>query len=101
MHCLVDVVLWPKILCNKVGVLTSVFKATDYFFGCQKSTFNLENNKCICQGNFFGLQRNWIYLLQNCFFELCVCQGYIQNFERNWKNSVCIRINNFAKSANF
>ena len=39
----------------------------DYFFGCQKSTFNLENNKCICQGNFFGLQRNWIYLLQNCF----------------------------------
>ena len=26
----------------------------DYFFGCQKSTFNLENNKCICQGNLFA-----------------------------------------------
>ena len=25
----------------------------DYFFRCQKSTFNLENNKCICQGNCF------------------------------------------------
>ena len=27
-----------------------------YFFGCQKSTFNLENNKCICQVNFFVYQ---------------------------------------------
>ena len=25
-----------------------------YFFRCQKSTFNLENNKCTCQRNFFG-----------------------------------------------
>ena len=25
----------------------------DYFFICQKSTSNLENNKCICQGNIF------------------------------------------------
>ena len=35
------------------------------------------------------------------FFELCISQGYIQNFERNWKNSVCIRISNLAKFANF
>ena len=26
---------------------------------------------------------------------------FVQNFERNWKNSICIRVNNFAKSANF
>ena len=27
-----------------------------FFFGCQKNTFNLENNKCICQVNFFVYQ---------------------------------------------
>ena len=36
----------------------------DYFFKCQKSNFNLENNVCICQGDFL-LPRNWIYLLKN------------------------------------
>ena len=35
------------------------------------------------------------------FSELCISQRYKQKFERNWKNSVCIRISNFAKSANF
>ena len=35
------------------------------------------------------------------FFELCTCQGYIQNIERNWKNSIFIRVNNFAKSVSF
>ena len=39
----------------------------DYFFRCQESTFNLENNKCIYQGFFFCLSRNWIYLLKNSF----------------------------------
>ena len=54
------------------------------------------SRKCFC------LSRNWIYVLYLLtFFELCISQGYTQNFERNWKNSVCIRINNFAKSANF
>ena len=39
--------LWPKILGNRLGVLTSVFIAIDYFFRCHKSTFNLKNHKCI------------------------------------------------------
>ena len=30
--------------------------AMDYFFGYQENTFNLENNKCICQVNFFIYQ---------------------------------------------
>ena len=50
---LVDVVLWPKILDNRLGILTSVLIAMDYFFWNQKCTFNLENNKCISQRNFF------------------------------------------------
>ena len=50
---LAEVVLSSKILGNRVGILTSVLIAMDYFFRFQKSTFNLENNKCICQGNFF------------------------------------------------
>ena len=33
--------------------LTLVLIAMDYFFRRQKSTFNLENNKCIYEGNFF------------------------------------------------
>ena len=35
-------------------------------------------------------------------FRACISQRYIQrNFKRNWKNSICIRVNNFAKSVNF
>ena len=41
---LANVVLWPEILGNRVGILTSVLIAMDYFFRRQKSTFNLENN---------------------------------------------------------
>ena len=48
---------------------------------------------------FFSLPRYWIYLLQNYFSSLS--QGYIQNFERNWKDSICIRVKNFAKPVNF
>ena len=33
--------------------------------------------------------------------KLCISQEYIQNFEKNWKNSVLIRVNNFAKSVEF
>ena len=45
----VDIILWPKILGNILDILTSILIATDYFFRCQKSNFNLKNNKCICQ----------------------------------------------------
>ena len=65
----------------------------DYFFRCQKSTFNLENNKCICQGNIFAYHELDL-LTPKLFF-------HIQNFERNWKTSICIRVNNFTKSVNF
>ena len=41
---LVGVVLWLKIIGNRLGILTSVLIANDYFSRCQKSTFNLENN---------------------------------------------------------
>ena len=38
---------------NRLGILTSVLIAVNYFFLCQKRNFNLENKKCISQGNFF------------------------------------------------
>ena len=50
---LVDVVLRPQTLSNRVGILTSVLTAMYCFFRCQKSTCNLENNECISQGNIF------------------------------------------------
>ena len=31
----------------------------------------------------------------------CISQISVENFERSWSNSVCIKANNFAKSANF
>ena len=48
----VDVALWSEILSNKVGILISVLIAMNYFSRYQKSTFNLENNKC-----------TWLYVL--------------------------------------
>ena len=71
----------------------------DCFFRCQKSTFNLENNKRICQGNFF-VYHNQDLLTPDVFFEPCIYQGYIQNFERNRTNSICIGVKNFAESVN-
>ena len=50
---LAEVVLWPKILGNRVCILTFVYKAMDYFFRRQKSASNLENNKCMCQRDLF------------------------------------------------
>ena len=48
------------------------------------------------------MTRNFFCLLTSkLFFELCISQGYIENFGRYWRNSFCIRVNNFAKSANF
>ena len=38
---------------SRVGILTSALIAMGYFFRCQKSTFDLESNKCICHGNLF------------------------------------------------
>ena len=40
-------------------------------------------------------------LTPELFFELCTSQRHIQNFESNWKYSICIRVNNFAKSVHF
>ena len=41
----------PK--CLTIGILASVLIAMDYFFGCQKSTFNLENKQIHMSRNFF------------------------------------------------
>ena len=42
---LVDVVLRSKTLSSRLGILTLALIAMSYFFRCQKSNFNLENNK--------------------------------------------------------
>ena len=73
----------------------------NHFFRCQKSTCNLEKitnsyvKKCFFVYHITGLCTPVL------FFELCISQGYIENFERNSKNSICITVNNFAKSVNF
>ena len=42
-----------QILGIRLGILTLVLIVMDFFFRCQKSSFDLENNKCICQGKYF------------------------------------------------
>ena len=54
---------------------------------------------------FFHLLLNWIYLLWN-YFSSYVYQVYIFAYtklgkELSRKNSICIKVNNFAKSINF
>ena len=56
--------------------------------------------------NFCFLRRNWIYLPSNYFSSYYVYQVYVFVYTKlckklNWKNSICIRVNNFAKSVNF
>ena len=69
----------------------------DYFFRCQKSTFNLE----VIDKEFFLLTSQLDLLTSELFFELCISQRFIQKFERNWRNSVCIRVNKFVEFVNF
>ena len=90
--------------CSPVNMLhifrTPFTKSTSKWLLLQKSTFSLENNKCICQGNFlFTTQLD--LLTAELFLEVYISQGYIQNFERNWKNSTFVRVNKFTKSVNF
>ena len=56
--------------------------------------------------NFCCVRRNWIYLPSNYFSSYYVYQVYVFVYTKlckklNWKNSICIRVNNFAKSVNF
>ena len=50
----VDAILRSKILGNRLGILTQILIAMDYFFFFmfQIITFNLEKNKSICKGKF-------------------------------------------------
>ena len=75
----------PKYLGSKLGILTSVLIAMNYFFKCQKITFNLENNKCICRGNFFCLPRDLIYLLQNYFLSYVYLKDINKALEKTGK----------------
>ena len=50
----VNVAIWPKIFGNKVAILNSVLIIMDYFFGCQKSTLDLENEQMLMSRIFFA-----------------------------------------------
>ena len=52
---LVDVAVQAKILGNKLCILTKILILMDYFLKYQRSTFNLENNKSMCQ-RYFPIQ---------------------------------------------
>lgn len=99
---LVVVAAQAKILGNRLHILTTIFILMDYFIICQRSTFKLENNKSMCQGYFpveLVTGSTWSEIIFQT--NLCISQRYIQNFQRNCEESVCIKVDNFAQSANF
>ena len=70
---------------------------------CQKSNFNLENNKCICQENLFIYQvtRSTYSIIIFSIIFLCEFKGYIYIYETlNRIGEICIRVNNFEKLVN-
>ena len=73
------------------------FVLMDYFFRCQKITFNLENKKHICQGNFFVYHKTGSTYSRIIFRAMFISRIYT-NIQRNWANAICIRVNIFAKS---
>ena len=60
---------------NRLGILLLILIEIDFFFRCQKSICNPENNKCACQENFESLPHNWIYLLLNYFSSYVYLKG--------------------------
>ena len=62
------------------------FNNDGYFLGCQKSTYNLENNKCICQEKFVVYHLyDWIYLLQNYFLSYVCLKDIYKTFKGTGK----------------
>ena len=53
---------------------------------CQKSNFNLENNKCICQENLFIYQvtRSTYSIIIFSIIFLCEFKGYIYIYTKLW-----------------
>ena len=102
LECLADVAIQPKIFGNKLVILTKILILRDYFLICQRSTFNLENNKSLCEG-YFPIQLVTESTCSKIIFQNnpCISQRHIQNFERNCEKSNSIRVDNFAKSINF
>ena len=49
---LVDFAVQAKIMGNTLCILAKTLILMDYFLKYQRSTFNLENNKSLCQGYF-------------------------------------------------
>ena len=97
----VDVVLWPKILGNRLGLLTSVLIAMDHFFRCQESTSNFENKKFICQGNFFVYDITRSTCSRIIFRALYISRLYAKLWKKLEKSNLYHRVNNFAWSVNF
>ena len=69
-----------------------------FFFIFQRSTFNLEKNKSICEGKFL------VHLIQvtgsthcgSVFQTMYITKRYIHKIEQIRKNLVCVDLRNFA-----
>ena len=96
---LVDVLLWLKILGNRIGLLTSVLIAMDYFFRSHKSTFNLENKKCICQENLFVYHVSGFTYSRIIFRDKCISGAHTKLW-KELEKLICFRVPSFTKSLN-
>ena len=101
---LVDVELWSKILGNRLGILTSVLIAMDFFSDVRKvlSIYKITNAYVKHMSRkLFCLLRNWICLLQNYFLSHLYLKDIYKALKGIGKTQFMSGVNNFAKSVNF
>ena len=82
--------LRPEIYINGLGTTMQISKAMDYLTLISVKHLHFrERQKHVTRK----------FLLHPV--EECASQRYKEKLERNWNNSVCIKVHNFLKSANF
>ena len=67
---LADTILWPKILASKLGILTQILIAMDFYFFLyfREAPTIQKKTKAFVRKNFGSPHTShWIYLPQNCF----------------------------------
>ena len=93
---LVDAVLPPNILGNRLGILTQILISMNYyiFFLYFREVPSIQKKiKALVKENFWFTSYKLPDLLTvEMFFKLCIPKTYVHNLERNWKNSVCIGV---------
>ena len=93
----VDDVLQPKILGNRLGILTTILIGMDYFFIYVyfREASSIQKKQIYLLGKVFGSPHTsyWVYLLRNCFSNYVYLKDTLKGIG---KILLCIGVTNFA-----